>query len=205
MRTRASWVVMTVLAFVVVLYAVALLVVPAARAPFLRDRVARVPLAVYAHLSASAIALAFGPFQLNAKMRVRRLGLHRWMGRVYLLCVLVGGTSGFAVAMASMGGTIAHAGFALLAVAWMATAVMAYRRIRAGDSADHRRWMIRNYSLTFAAVTLRIYLPAAVAFGIPFDEAYPAIAWLCWVPNLVVSEWWFVRRRIARAELTAAV
>ena len=29
------------------------------------------------------------------------------------------------------------------------------------DIEGHRRWMIRNYALTFAAVTLRMYLPAA--------------------------------------------
>jgi len=54
--------------------------------------------------------------------------------------------------------------------------------------------MIRSYSLTFAAVTLRIYLPLAFASGIPFEIAYPAIAWLCWVPNAIVAEWMFVRR-----------
>jgi hypothetical protein len=55
--------------------------------------------------------------------------------------------------------------------------------------------MIRSYSLAFAAVTLRIYLPIAVAvMRIPFDQAYPAIAWLCWVPNLIVTEWWVLRR-----------
>ena len=75
MRTRASWVVMTVLAFVVVLYAVALLVVPAARAPFLRDRVARVPLAVYAHLSAGAIALAGATDLLQAVVGLETLAL----------------------------------------------------------------------------------------------------------------------------------
>jgi hypothetical protein len=44
-----------------------------------------------------------------------------------------------------------------------------------------------------AAVTLRLYLPLAALGGIPFEEAYPAIAWLCWVPNLVAAEWFFVR------------
>jgi hypothetical protein len=54
--------------------------------------------------------------------------------------------------------------------------------------------MIRNFSLTFAAVTLRIYVPLSIALGIPFEQAYPAIAWLCWVPNLAVAEWALVPR-----------
>jgi hypothetical protein len=49
--------------------------------------------------------------------------------------------------------------------------------------------MVRNFSLTFAAVTLRLYIPASVFAGIDFAVAYPIIAWLCWLPNLLVAEW----------------
>ena len=55
--------------------------------------------------------------------------------------------------------------------------------------------MIRNFALTFAAVTLRIYLPASMAAGIEFGVAYRAIAWLCWVPNVVVAELLFNKTR----------
>jgi hypothetical protein len=50
--------------------------------------------------------------------------------------------------------------------------------------------MIRSFALTFAAVTLRIYLPLAIIQNqgeFPLD-AYRAIAWLAWVPNLIVAE-----------------
>src|SRR5260370_20371385 len=57
--------------------------------------------------------------------------------------------------------------------------------------------MIRSYALTLAAVTLRIYLPASQIAGIPFPDAYQTISWLCWVPNLVVAEWWILRSRLA--------
>jgi hypothetical protein len=49
--------------------------------------------------------------------------------------------------------------------------------------------MIRSYALCFAAVTLRIWLPLfQFALGLEFIFAYRIIAWLCWVPNLVVAE-----------------
>jgi hypothetical protein len=48
--------------------------------------------------------------------------------------------------------------------------------------------MVRNFALTFAAVTLRLWLPGSVLSGVPFEVAYPIVAWLCWVPNLVVAE-----------------
>jgi hypothetical protein len=47
--------------------------------------------------------------------------------------------------------------------------------------------MVRNFVPAFAAVTLR--LPGSMAAGVPFGLAYPVIAWLCWVPNLIVAEW----------------
>lgn len=37
-------------------------------------------------------------------------------------------------------------------------------------------------------------LPASQVSGIPFEQAYPCIAWLCWVPNLVFAELFLVPR-----------
>ncbi len=50
--------------------------------------------------------------------------------------------------------------------------------------------MLRNFALTFAAVTLRIYLNVFAAIGVDFSESYPVVAWLAWVPNLILIEWY---------------
>ena len=127
-------------------------------------------------------------------MRSSRVALHRWLGRTYLgIGVLVGGVAGLVVALHAFGGVTARLGFAALALAWLYTGTRAYLAIRSRDVAAHRRWMVRNFALTFAAVTLRIYLPASALAGVSFELAYPAIAWLCWAPNLVVAELWFNR------------
>ena len=176
MGERAKWCVMTALAFIVVGYAIGLLLVPNLRPSFLQARAAAAPLAVFGHIGASAVALALGPFQLSTRLRSRRLDLHRWMGRAYIVSVIVGGLSPIALATMSMGGVPAHVGFGLLGGLWVLTATIAYQRIRVYDIADHRRWMIRSYSLAFAAVTLRIYLPLAVdVMRFPFDEVYPKL------------------------------
>jgi Predicted membrane protein (DUF2306) len=62
------------------------------------------------------------------------------------------------------------------------------RFILRGAALAHQRWMIRSYALTAAAITLRIYLPLSLAFHWPYSIAYPAIAWLCWIPNAVAAE-----------------
>ncbi len=120
------------------------------------------PALLYVHVFASAVAMALGPFQFSARLRARNPALHRWMGRLYLgIGVLFGGLAGLYVALYAFGGTIAQAGFACLALAWLYTGARAYAAIRARDLVAHRRWMVRNFALTFAAVTLRIWLPAA--------------------------------------------
>lgn len=149
---------------------------------------------IYTHVFASSMAMLIGPFQFSARLRQRCKRLHRWLGRAYLgIGVLLGGLSGLYMSAFAFGGVAARLGFACLAVAWLYTGIRAFRAIRCGHAAEHYRWMVRNFSLTFAAVALRIYLPAAMVSGIPFETSYPFIAWLCWVPNLVVAEMLFNR------------
>jgi hypothetical protein len=58
--------------------------------------------------------------------------------------------------------------------------------------------MIRSFALTFAAVNLRLYLPAAGALQLPFEDSYRAISFLCWVPNLLAVEAYLWYKRGAR-------
>ena len=127
-------------------------------------------------------------------LRKRWPGMHRWLGRLYLgIGVGCGGLAGLFMSTQAYGGLVSHLGFGALALFWLGTGFRALSTIRAGKVAEHRRWMIRNFSLTLAAVTLRIYLPASMLADMEFELAYPAISWLCWVPNLLIAEWLFVR------------
>jgi uncharacterized membrane protein len=194
MRTVA-WAAMAVLAVLVALYALMALVLPDFGPLFLSERRAEMPWAVYAHLAGSLWALAVGPWQLNQRLRESALGRHRWLGRSYVLGVIIGGVGALALAPRAQTGAIAQVGFGLLGVLWLAFTVLAFYKIRSGDPAAHRRSMLRSYALTLAAVTLRIYLPLAMAMGVAFEAAYPVIAWMCWVPNLAVIELGLARRR----------
>ena len=140
------------------------------------------------HVAGGSIALVAGAWNFLQWSRERYLNLHRWLGRIYLVSVLVGGIAGLSLATTAQGGLAGKFGFGMLAVLWIVTAIFAYRRIRQFDIESHRRWMIRNYALTFAAVTLRLWLPLLGGLGADFNDSYPAVAWLCWVPNLIVAE-----------------
>ncbi|MBL0289172.1 MAG: DUF2306 domain-containing protein [Betaproteobacteria bacterium] len=148
------------------------------------------PVGVLLHVFAAAIALALGPFQFSPHLRRTRRTLHRWMGRVYLgVGVLVGGLSGLYIAQFAFGGLVAKLGFAVLALCWLYTGLRAFLAIRSSAIDEHQKWMVRNFSLAFAAVMLRLYIPTSVLAGVDFAVAYPVIAWLCWLPNLLVAEW----------------
>lgn len=98
--------------------------------------------------------------QFSSRLRRADLELHRWAGRLYLgVGVLVGGVSGLYISQFAFGGPVAGVGFAALAVCWLHTGARAFTAIRRRAVKEHRRWMVRNFSLSFAAVTLRLYIP----------------------------------------------
>lgn len=195
-----AWLGMTLLALGVAGYAGALLFAPELRPSLVRALFAERPAAAFAHLGGGAVALAAGAFQLNARLRTGFIAAHRCLGQAYVLAVLIGGVAAFVLALDSFGGLTAHLGFGLLAACWIGCTLNAYRHIRQRNVTAHRRWMIRSYALTLAAVTLRVYLPSSQLAGFPIAVAYPAIAWLCWVPNLLIAEW-FIRSRYSFAVL----
>lgn len=162
--------------------------------PEMRATFEREALAIRTHIFASALALVLGPFQFSARLRARRPDVHRWLGRLYLGgAVVVGGMAGLYMSVHAFGGVVAKLGFAGLALGWLYTGVQAYLAVRRRDFVEHRRWMVRNFALTLAAVTLRLYLPPVFIFGLPFAQAYAVIAWACWVPNWMLAEWWLER------------
>lgn len=171
--------------------------------------------AFYTHIVAGGVALVLGPVQFWRGLRVRRPLVHRWTGRTYLVAVAAAGTAGLLIAPLSQAGLVGLFGFGTLAVLWLLTGWRAYRAIRGGDVASHRAWMMRNFALTYAAVTLRIWLPMLILAQLPFAtgdfdfeatfaNAYAAVPFLAWLPNLIVAEWLIRRRGLPSYRLGAS-
>ena len=200
MSGKVAWGVMTVFAILIALYALTVALVPGLRPPFVAELFGKNSLGTLGHTAIGGLALGCGAFQFSGRLRTERAAVHRTLGKIYVVAVIVSGTSALMLAPSSTGGPPAHFGFAFLGVLWVTTAVVAYVRVRGRDYQAHREWMIRSYSLCLAAVMLRLYLPAAQMMGFRFEDAYPVIAWICWVPNLVIAEWFFVRSRFFSLE-----
>ena len=143
----------------------------------------------YTHISFGGIALLIGWTQFSQKLRTKRLHLHRLIGKIYIVSVLISGVAGLYVAFYATGGLAAQLGFGMLAVFWLYMTIMALQTIKKKEILAHRNWMIRSYGLCMAAITLRLWIPIfAFGFGTMFEQSYPIIAWLCWVPNLILAE-----------------
>jgi uncharacterized membrane protein len=182
MVTNCSLLVLLVFAFMNV-------ALPDSRPRFVANIFDTSPIASYLHLGFGFVAMFIGAFQLNSFIRTKYLSLHRSLGKVYVVSVLLSGVAGFLLALKSAGGLVTHVGFAMMAVCWLFTTIVAYISIKKGDVDAHRDWMIRSYAHTLAGVTLRIYLGLSFAAGLKFSEFYPVLSWICWVPNLLLVEW----------------
>lgn len=143
---------------------------------------------LYLHIAGAATALLIAPIQLLPALRAPGRPWHRWLGRAYVIGCILGGAGGLVSAFGSTAGPIATAGFATLAVLWIAANVMGWLRATQRRFAEHRRWMIYSFAMTFAAVTLRLYLPIFPMLHLPFMDGYRLAAWTSWLVNLAVAE-----------------
>jgi uncharacterized membrane protein len=125
---------------------------PDFRSDFLRDREAyffgSYQWAFYAHLAAGPVSLLLGLFLVSERVRQRLPELHRRLGRIEgMLVLLVVAPSGLWMAKHAQAGAVAGAGFALLALATAGCVAMGWKTAMQRRLAEHRRWMWRMFLL----------------------------------------------------------
>lgn len=141
----------------------------------------------YTHIIFGGIALLTGWTQFSPKMRNRRMALHRKLGKVYVIAVLLSALAGIYIGFFATGGLISSTGFICLGIIWFYTTLKAYLYIKRGEVEKHQKIMVYSYAACFAAVTLRVWLPILTMLYGNFSKAYLVVAWLSWVPNLLVA------------------
>jgi len=155
----------------------------------------------YSHIIPGGIALLIGWIQFSERIRTKRLKLHRMIGTVYVSAALISSLAGIYIACYATGGIIATSGFMCLGLFWFYSTYKGYSSIRNKNINAHKEMMIYSYAACLAAVTLRIYLPLlSFSFG-DFTKAYLLVAWISWIPNLVVA-FYINKRRKAAAHIT---
>lgn len=155
-------------------------------------------IAFFIHVYASMWVLLAGFTQFSRQIQRNNPLLHRSMGYIYVVDVLlITGPAGLLMGFYANGGTSSRIAFVSLAALWIFFTAMALLKARQKDFKAHRNYMIRSYALTLSALTLRAWKFAITNnFELPPMDVYRAVAWLGWVPNLIFAEWLIRRKKI---------
>lgn len=163
--------------------------------------------AFFTHVYFSIWVLLAGFTQFSARLRDRNAKLHRWFGYIYAAdVVLITGPAGLLMGFYANGGITSKVAFVTLAVLWIVITVIAVKKAKDGDYNAHRDFMIRSYALTLSALTLRAWKWSINnSVELPPMDVYRAVAWLGWVPNLLLAEFIIWRYKYqAKQKLIAA-
>lgn len=168
-------------------YAIVALFSKAIQSPVFRELVTTVEWSGKLHIVAGAMALILGLIQLSSRIRNYSLELHKNVGRIYVVLVLLSTTGAMVSLPSSTSGLAAKSAFWFLAILWPIVTIAGYPFRGDFSRSRHARFMIVSFALTCSAVSLRIYLALMLSLGIGFDICYPIAAWGGLITNLLVA------------------
>lgn len=153
----------------------------------------------YAHVLVGGLVLLAGFFQLQPASHRRFRRAHRVLGYFYVMGILLfAAPGGLVMSLFINRGPWVLMSFVIQSILWFYCTAVAFDHIRKQRIIEHKQWMQRSYALTFAAVTLRVYIFLfSNSYDLSQPESYATLAWLSWVPNLLAVEW-YIRRRVLR-------
>lgn len=144
----------------------------------------------FIHAFSSVFCLLAGFTQFSNRILKNQQKVHRTMGKVYVLSVLVlSAPSGFVLGLYANGHLPSRIGFCLLSVLWFGFTWMAFKQIKRKKVTSHQKFMIRSYALALSAITLRLWkFGLANTLAPPPLDLYQMVTWLGFVPNMIVAE-----------------
>ena len=156
--------------------------------------------AFFIHIYASMWVLLAGFTQFSKQLLRSKPKLHRTLGYIYVVDVLlITGPAGLVMGFYANGGLTSRIAFVSLALLWIFFTATALMKAKQKDFKSHRRYMIRSYALTLSALTLRAWKYAITnTVTLPPMDVYRTVAWLGWVGNIIVAEWIIRRSKTTR-------
>lgn len=162
------------------------------------------PWLAYGHIVPGMVYLLGAPFQLSRTFRSRHYALHRRLGRVLLGCALVSGVLSVVLGVVFAWGRGAETSATVVFGSWfVVTLLLAFRAIRDGRVAQHRRWMVRAFAVGLGVATIRIWVGifTGIQIGLlgmgdatmPLRATFGVAFWLGLSMHVVFAEWWLRR------------
>lgn len=157
-----------------------------------------------AHIAFGSVATLAGLLQIWPALRNRLPRVHRWTGRAYFhLGVFPAILLAVPVTLTAESGLSNMLALLVMNGLWAWTGIAGLRAARQRRFGDHRRWMVRNYAVTLAILTSRLWAGPLILLGLAMldGRAYQgnqvamihdiasAGTWLALFANLAVVEW----------------
>jgi len=163
---------------------------------FLRVKFRVLPLwhwrwAFYLHVFSSIPVILGGFIQFSMTLLKQFPVAHRRIGQLYVFLILfISAPSGFWMALYAEGGFWGQLGLSITAILWVIFTALSWIYVLRKDFNRHSDYMVRSYALTLSAIVFRMGTYAGVAWFpmLDPDTVYATIAWLSWIPNLIIAE-----------------
>lgn len=151
----------------------------------------------YIHVYSSIFVLLSGFFAILRKDFGAK-NFHITSGKIYIILLLLfSAPSGIYMGWFANGGTLSKISFLILGVLWWFSTFKAYQLIRQKKFKLHKQWMWRSFALTLSAITLRFWKVILVWLFQPAPmDVYQIVAWLGWIPNLLLIEFLIRKNKI---------
>lgn len=144
-----------------------------------------------AHITAGGGSIVLGLIQFWKKLRTSSWKLHRIIGFLYLLAVLVSSLCAVVLAFTvsyEIGFPYAFS-LQVWVTVWISSTMLAYYFAVRKSFKLHQEWMVRSYIVTIAFVIsgLILKIPYVQSIG-AFDEISPSLFWFGWSVPLYIYE-----------------
>ncbi|TMR99676.1 DUF2306 domain-containing protein [Nonomuraea basaltis] len=166
------------------------------------------------HVLGATVAMSTCVLQVWPWLRRRHRRVHRYAGRIYVLAGVWPAAAGaLVISVIWPFGPVSALSDIVLALLWFSVTTYGFVLARQGWYADHRRWMLRSFTLTISIIFNRILgLPIGMYLASQLDTTFmgnkhfmeqaasAAATWLPWTVAFITVEWWLDREQRRRPE-----
>jgi len=145
------------------------------------------------HIVPGVLFLTFAPLQFVARIRRRRISIHRGSGRILATLAAISAVLALVVnfLFPAFGGISTQSAVIFVSVLLLFSLSMAIRHILRKEVRQHREWMIRTFAAAMSVATQRVFTIILIPLmGLSLEEVFGAAFWLGIGVNLVVAEVW---------------
>ena len=150
----------------------------------------------YTHVYTSIFVLLAG-FLAIIRKNFGFANFHRNAGKIYIFLILfLAAPSGIYMGIFANGNFFAKLSFVILGCLWWFSTFKAFQLARKKKFSEHKKWMWRSFAFTLSAITLRMWKVFIVYLFHPNPlDVYQIIAWLGWIPNILLIEF-LIRKKL---------